>query len=260
MTVQARVFAPAALILTLCVPASALAQESTGTRIGKAIGEAVSAAFPAVDAVIKAIWPRDREEKKKADDAKKALEQARKDAIAAQRPKLDEIKKSSAELVIIRKAVTHCAVASGSVLAMQTILGDASSISDGQHQQLNDLWGPTQKRLTEMKTLNVETVRDSSLRDTLDRIRSAASFDLDTIATQLKDKRHREFSRSLDRLEPVLAAAIPLAGLVIGDLASGLERAADAIAGAAGASTASDVEDRKTNLDQLKRLLATRPS
>jgi hypothetical protein len=237
---------------------------STGQRIGNIISAAVSTAFPAVSSIIKAIWPPNGGTKKKSPSQVQAALQPQKDKSTQQEGANAQALSSAAKnLVVLRSFVTACGYASVQISAMQRLLADrsGSTITKADADQLTYLWTPAKAQLegltTQSVTSSVSTMDDDFLKFTLTEIQTAISNLSANIGQQIQNGSADDLRASLAELEPKLMGVTPLTGVLIGDLSSSLNTAADNISGHAGPSKfdfQAAAADRQRNLKILTRV------
>lgn len=244
---------------------------STGQRIGNIISAVATTAFPAIKPILDAIWPNrgaKPNDTKKASDAETALNNAKTQSDANQKSNINDLQNAASNLAVARTFITNCGDVSVRISAMQSSLSAKppdQKPTDADKQALHDIWDPAKKRLdalqTDAITKAIDGIKnDDFLKGRLQEIRDAATNVSDNVGKQIDQGRFDALRGSLSELAPKVDGVAPLAGILIGDLSSSLNTAANNLAGGAGSEEdpAAD-KDRSDNVKLLDRLYATRP-
>lgn len=234
---------------------------STGQRIGNIISAAVSTAFPAVDKILTAIWPRSTD-RKTADQAKPVVQAAKDTADQAQKDNLTKLTTAANNLAVARSFVTACGEVNVRIGVMRAMLATKDSskpLTKEEIQKLQDWWNPASDRLKDLQDQKlkdqVSGLDDDFLKNTFTDVQNAVRDLSGNITNQLTQGRAADLRNSLDQLEPKLAGINPLTAILIGDISSSLTKASNKIAGAAGVEEdQAAAADRNSNLSLMKKL------
>jgi len=255
-----------AAVLITCWSSVASAQApgtATGERIGNAISAAVSTAFPAIQPIISAIWPTDRNQNKKAADAETVLKAKKAEADKLLAQNTAQLKQAAADLAVARNFVTSSSDILARLSVMQATLASRpdnapAQLSDAEKKILQDWWTPAKARLDALQSVeigkNIDSMSDVFLKTVFNEIRGSITDNAANIATQLSDGRATALDRSLARLTPQFARIGPLASILIGDIGVAVERTVTNLSGAGGVGHDSTSGDRKSNLALLEVL------
>jgi hypothetical protein len=257
--------------MALAQPASpAPAATSTGQAIGNIISAAVSTAFPAVSAILRAIWPTPAANKPVTPtQASTALQAAKDQSTTAQKSNSDALTAAAKNLSVVRTFATECGFAGIQIAAMQRMLTDRASqakLTADETAKLNALWTPTNTRLGNLTKdaigTSIDGMTDDFLKVTLGAIRDAITNNATNITNQIRDGGAADLSISLSQLAPQVQGIAPLVGVLIGDLSTSLTTAAGNIASHAGPPQADEIAaaqaDRAKNVSALKGLFGAK--
>jgi hypothetical protein len=222
----------------------------TGVKIGSIINAAITTAFPAVSTVLNAIWPKGKEsDKQTKTNAQAKLQddqstQQRKAALA-------QITRTGDELETVRIFLQASTDANEQVIAMQTLLGDKTSIDEDLKSELTQKWVLASGNLSQLKSDQIQAkidaiAEDPFVQDSLTQVKKVNLGQIDVIKLQIEGKQLKQLRKSLDDLQPRLSAVNHVVGIVMGDMAVSLKGLPTSLTPAQGIKTPQYVEDENT--------------
>jgi hypothetical protein len=220
------------------VPASTPqpAGTSLGEKIGNAVSAAVKTAFPAVQPIISAIWGNSNGNKSK-NDAQAALTNARQTALEKQQPSFDALQKAASDLATIRNFLGYCVAADEQIVMMRSIL-TRSDISEDDKKALTYAWNIAKPNIQALSgdaiSKQINSMADAFVQTTLLNVAKANLGYIQNIDDQLKNGDWNNLRSSIGDLQTKVSGVNALAGVLIGEVSTGLTSIPDKIKGAMG--------------------------
>jgi hypothetical protein len=217
-------------------PAPQPAGASLGEKIGNAVSAAVKTAFPAVQPIIDAIWGKSNGNKSK-NDAQVALTNARQAALEKQQPNFDALQKAASDLVTVRNFLSYCVAADEQIVMMRSIL-TRSEISLDDKKALTYAWNIAKPNIQALSgdaiSKQINSMADAFVQTTLLNVAKANLGYIQNIDDQLKNGDWNNLRSSIGDLQTKVSGVNALAGVLIGEVSTGLTSIPDKIKGAMG--------------------------
>jgi hypothetical protein len=217
--------------------------ESTGTKIGKVVSDAISTAFPITKGILDQLFPRNEKSKTVSqDDLKKAVETERNAAQKRAIDALQPLKEAQSQLKLVTDAARHAVTADVAIAQMQATIvatrNTSNEVPSLQWREISRNWVLAEARLNALKGTNVNSVA-LALREPLQRIVDLSYGSVDNMKSAVKDNDTATVLRLAGEMRQALGPMAYITGFIVADLSDGLAAVESGIKGSMSGQVAS---------------------